>query len=67
MGTGSERVNAVLTEITLPRGACPLFQRHLGMVRRKMGTGTVAEDVFALFSARSDGASPHFPATVFSV
>ena len=44
-----------------------ILELHLGMNRRKMATGTVAEDVFTLFSARSDGASPRFPATVFTV
>ena len=37
MGTGSERMSAILTEKTLPRGACPLFQRHLVRTAGKWG------------------------------
>ena len=67
MGTGSEQVNGIYREKTPLLGACPLFQRRLGMVRLKKGTGTVAKRVFARFPAISNGASPHFQATVFTV
>ena len=67
MGTGSEQVNGIYREKTPLLGACPLFQRRLGMVRLKKGTGTVAKRVFTRFATKSDGASPHFQTTIFTV
>jgi len=52
MGTGSEQVHDIYREKTPLLGACPHFQRRLGMVRLKKGTGTVAKCGFARFPTK---------------
>ena len=66
MGTGSEREHGIFSEKTPPLGACPPFQRQGGGSAQKMGQAP-SQIVFFPFFPRSDGASPLYWATVFTV